>query len=281
MKGYFAFQDYATANWSHHFHALVGSGQDLLTAGSDGPEAIQELERALDEFTQNYEEEICEGEALESAGLACDAFRQSDYFTALQLVWSHIYRHQEKGFEARNEISLKTLKQAIARNRKLLIELSHSDRCWSSQNRVLESFYGRKMFKCPKLTCYNFHEGFEDMKDLEQHINRHDRPFRCPVPDCFNSGFGFSSPKDLEKHTKSFHPDTSNPDDSFAAANPKSPEGGKFKCALCERRFTRGFALRNHVRTHTGDRPYACAKCGKAFTRHNDCKRHEKIHRRR
>ncbi|KAK2023250.1 hypothetical protein LX32DRAFT_601161 [Colletotrichum zoysiae] len=44
------------------------------------------------------------------------------------------------------------------------------------------------------------------------------------------------------------------------------------------KRYTRAFELRNHLRTHVDERPFACTVCGKAFTRGSDRKSHEKLH---
>lgn len=50
------------------------------------------------------------------------------------------------------------------------------------------------------------------------------------------------------------------------------------QCPVCSKQFTRGFGLRNHLRTHTDERPFQCELCGKAFARNHDRKTHEKLH---
>ncbi|CAN6619953.1 hypothetical protein TRVA0_007S04038 [Trichomonascus vanleenenianus] len=51
-----------------------------------------------------------------------------------------------------------------------------------------------------------------------------------------------------------------------------------FACHLCDKRFTRAYNLRSHLRTHTDERPFVCTVCGKAFARQHDRKRHEALH---
>jgi hypothetical protein len=51
-----------------------------------------------------------------------------------------------------------------------------------------------------------------------------------------------------------------------------------YACHLCEKRFTRPYNLKSHLRTHTDDRPFICNVCGKAFARQHDRKRHEDLH---
>lgn len=57
---------------------------------------------------------------------------------------------------------------------------------------------------------------------------------------------------------------------------PKHP--ATFKCTLCDKRFSRAYNLRSHLRTHTDERPFACTVCGKAFAKQHDRKRHEGLH---
>ncbi|OCK74227.1 hypothetical protein K432DRAFT_261791, partial [Lepidopterella palustris CBS 459.81] len=51
-----------------------------------------------------------------------------------------------------------------------------------------------------------------------------------------------------------------------------------FQCGLCQKRFTRAYNLRSHLRTHTDERPFVCSVCGKAFARQHDCMRHQGLH---
>ncbi|KAF7504582.1 hypothetical protein GJ744_002077 [Endocarpon pusillum] len=282
IGGYFAFQDYAVANWSHHFLAMIEAGQSDFAAESDIEETMEELENALNEFTQNFEEDFVQEANVHTSGKACKAFQQRRFHASLQLVWSHVDKHQNKGFEARNNVSLEILGKAFARNRELLEELTSSTNCSSNTQKDLESFYGDKRYKCPRLTCFYFHEGFQDAKCRDLHKNRHERPFQCTSPNCTMVEFGFRSQKEVDKHMKAYHPDEIDEAVTFAAANTVRAST-PYVCPVCEKRFTRGFSLRNHIRSHNAERPYACSLgCGKAFTRVNDCKRHEKtVHARR
>jgi len=51
-----------------------------------------------------------------------------------------------------------------------------------------------------------------------------------------------------------------------------------FPCESCPKQFTRASTLAEHIRTHTGERPFVCEFCSQTFVRAKDCRRHEDIH---
>ncbi|KAE9374277.1 hypothetical protein N431DRAFT_371745 [Stipitochalara longipes BDJ] len=274
-QGFLSLQDYASAKWHQHIRAIIDTHPSEFSTDAETKAALQELDTGLAEFSARYEPEVMLPLILPEARDDCEKFQSYPFWDKLLQVWNHVYQQDGKGPEARKEIGIKALSEVIMRNRGTIESLAstrHAD--------GLTIFYGDRHFKCPRPTCFYFHEGFKDAKSRNQHINRHDRPFNCLFPDCSIAEFGFSSNKDLEKHKKLFHPEATDHANTFTAA-PKVINTTQWRCELCDKRFTRGFHLRSHLRSHAGERPFKCEECGRAFTRNNDKKRHEKLHTRR
>lgn len=270
LDGHFIFQDYAISQWFLHLYTIIDFGPNRSLKDLEAKRAFT---AAIQDFVSRYEDDILEPASMEAVKAGCKAFGEEEFYRSLVRLWDHVEEHLKKSSQAKNDVSIKTLADVLNRNRKLIQDLA-------SKFPRIKEFYGEKPYKCPKLTCYYFHEGFEDAKTLKKHINQHERPFNCAVPDCSFTEFGFTSNNQLEKHTRVCHPDISQQDSVFAIQ--KEVKGtAKFECPICGKKFTRNFHMRNHVLSHNGERPHACPECGKAFTRANDCKRHEKIHGRR
>uniref|UniRef100_A0A1B6MMD2 C2H2-type domain-containing protein n=1 Tax=Graphocephala atropunctata TaxID=36148 RepID=A0A1B6MMD2_9HEMI len=59
----------------------------------------------------------------------------------------------------------------------------------------------------------------------------------------------------------------------------KLPKDAKLKCLYCRKQFTKKFDLEQHVRCHTGERPFQCVVCGRSFTQKSNVKKHMATHK--
>ena len=53
----------------------------------------------------------------------------------------------------------------------------------------------------------------------------------------------------------------------------------QLKCLHCGKLFMKNFDLQQHVRSHTGERPYQCIVCGRAFSQKSNVKKHMSTHK--
>ncbi|KAH1003741.1 hypothetical protein HUJ04_003611 [Dendroctonus ponderosae] len=117
----------------------------------------------------------------------------------------------------------------------------------------------KKQFPCPfkecKKTC-------NTSGTLRYHILTHEKKtYQCNV--CSEI---FHHPFRLRRHVKKYHEN-----------NPKPI----FQCNFCGMQVTTGCSLKNHIRTHTGEKPFECqCECQMVFTRKNNLEKHiRKVHR--
>lgn len=59
---------------------------------------------------------------------------------------------------------------------------------------------------------------------------------------------------------------------------PKNDSGMKHACTLCRKSFKTQNILRQHMRIHTGDKPFVCDICKKAFSQMASLKYHQATH---
>ncbi|XP_073462455.1 zinc finger protein 341 [Aquarana catesbeiana] len=53
----------------------------------------------------------------------------------------------------------------------------------------------------------------------------------------------------------------------------------KLKCTFCDKAFGKNFDLQQHIRSHTGEKPFQCIVCGRAFAQKSNVKKHMQTHK--
>lgn len=91
------------------------------------------------------------------------------------------------------------------------------------------------------------------------HLLKHEqKTFHC---DSCNKTF--EHPYRLKVHRKKYHEN-----------RPKR----LFQCDFCDLQVTTQLSLRDHTRTHTGEKPFVCEHCGQNFTTNQQLKTHRVVH---
>ncbi|XP_056136401.1 zinc finger protein 721-like [Lampris incognitus] len=118
---------------------------------------------------------------------------------------------------------------------------------------------GEKPFPCT--FC---EKKFASQGELRLHRRTHtgERPYQCTI--CPKS---FSRHWHLKTHLDAMHCEI------VAGFTRK-----KFPCSECDKSCNSAAELRDHIRTHTGERPYQCSYCDKKFALSGTLVRHERLH---
>ncbi|XP_066977475.1 uncharacterized protein [Macrobrachium rosenbergii] len=106
-------------------------------------------------------------------------------------------------------------------------------------------------------TCPYCHAYFKKPFNLKQHIRKHEN-YKYECSQCQRS---FTDKSTLLCHVRSQH-----------------EKRFDIECEICLKRFYHRAHYNEHMRLHTGEKPYMCELCGKKFSWHDSVKKHMQTH---
>jgi Ankyrin repeats (3 copies) len=191
--GHYSFAEYAIVHWAEHLLSAMSSvdvpSLELLAVAIRGflkahfsPAASKQaipkpIEKTIDKY-QTYE-------------------FHNDLGQAIALLEARKLSNLNKG----NVINNLGLEEILSRIRSLMESMSISE----GNKESLLKVYGTNIFKCPRIDCKGFFDGFPERDECQQHQKRHDRQFYCTFEGCVAAKSGFTSSRELERHFERLH----------------------------------------------------------------------------
>ncbi|GMS81833.1 hypothetical protein PENTCL1PPCAC_4008, partial [Pristionchus entomophagus] len=112
-------------------------------------------------------------------------------------------------------------------------------------------------------TCTQCEKTFDTAFSLNKHISVH-----AGIA-CGTCGYRYKNEESLAKHFAERHP-------GLDVTKKSIEDVQKMRCDICGLQCKARAHLEEHMRTHTGERPFACGKCHNTFTAASRLKYHQR-----
>lgn len=190
LKDWYAFQEYAIAHWIDHLGGALHVSAN--PKNSDLDKLMIDIEDHLTRFSEGR--------------ISTNEEKQLNPMTKHRIHAQHAFLIQGKNKKDQQNTTYKSKILEQLRVRRQVMENTIGE--VGADVDPLQIYYGPsgKWFKCMKIYCLGFCEGFQSQKVRDLHHQRHTRSFRCGVTSCPMHRLGFTSPALLKKHAREHHP---------------------------------------------------------------------------
>ncbi|KAK5050383.1 hypothetical protein LTR84_003664 [Exophiala bonariae] len=275
--GLYSFADYAACFWAMHLESAISKFTDKASCLSG------DMVESLESFLNNHWRK---GSNIETVSKTLrehlQALESHDRFNSIceAVAWA---KGQLRSTPKRpSDTGRLHLLSTMSQIRFILENASESLSTLEEQRKLLMLHYGANHFKCDRMYCQAFHEGFQRREERDQHVSKHERSFTCAFFGCPYEIIGFVAKKELQMHILDQHGITTDDDQvdfPGTGQDDTTRQTTRFQCTICTKSYTRAHNLRSHLRTHTDERPFRCTICPEAFTRQDFLTRHERGHK--
>lgn len=199
-QGCYSFQDYAIASWVDHLESCVKSSPQHPL------ETLDRLSHDIDNFMTVYSHrnEISIDSTVNSTSEPDVSLRTRHQCDVLRAALKALKLQQNSSEQS---LQLSKLHAGLRRRRAIfegcVWELPLTD----PKRADLSLYYGDPggWFRCPKLQCFAFYQGFPTLVARDNHYKKHQRGFKCSELGCPYATIGFVYGKDLSLHMSKYH----------------------------------------------------------------------------
>ncbi|KAH8691089.1 hypothetical protein GQ44DRAFT_636325, partial [Phaeosphaeriaceae sp. PMI808] len=200
-RGYYSFMDYAVANWASHTENVILQWEDIET--TDQTQLVESIETFLDTHWTGPDRQVT---VSKTAFERLQPLEHHSHFQKMAQAIVIAKRHASVYEKPSASHEVLDIVKVLLRIRSCFEHLTSSipdDGTWARNE--IQKFYGREVYKCPKITCVRWHFGFSSKDQRNDHIRKHKRSFVCTFEGCAMSILGCATEESLEKHLCEYH----------------------------------------------------------------------------
>ena len=208
-EGYYSFEDYAIAHWLDHLESSTSHSLPLENF------SCENLGQIVNSFLIGHGSDSPPDLTIVDS----QKFQSIRHWNFAQKLDALAQLASEKTCNKRY-LDVET---QLVRRRLIYEDIITGTSPPSEVLRHFSLFNGSGCYKCPKIWCGYFADGFQRREDRDKHVGQHDRPFRCSSDECLYAELGFESEKVLKRHEKTSHQNGQDSEWAFPTKKPKKP----------------------------------------------------------